>query len=56
MILVIIVAGVILYLVERFLPMEANIKWILRVVVILVLIVWLLKVFGVWGALSSVKV
>lgn len=54
--LVLVVAGIILYLVERFIPMDATIKWIFRVVIIIILIVWLLKAFGVWGTLSNVKV
>lgn len=54
--LVLVVAGLILYLINRFIPMDATIKTILNIVVVIILIVWLLKVFGVWGALGSVKV
>jgi hypothetical protein len=36
--------------------MDATIKTIFRVVVIIVLIIFLLKAFGVWGTLSNVKV
>ena len=47
--LVIIVVGVVLWLINRFIPMQSSIKTILNVVVIIILIIWLLKVFGVWN-------
>ena len=40
------VIGVLLWLVNRFIPMQGQIKGILNGVVVIVLIVWLLKVFG----------
>ena len=54
--LVLIVVGVVLYLLERFVPMDATIKWIIRAVIIIVMIVWLLRVMGIWGTLSNVRV
>ncbi len=54
--LVIIVVGVLLWLVNRFIPMQGTIKWILNLVVVIVLIVWLLKAFGVWGSVASAHV
>ena len=54
--IVLIVAGLILYLVNNYIPMDRKIKSILNVVVVIVLIVWLLKVFGILGSLSSIKV
>ncbi|MEJ7586919.1 MAG: Thivi_2564 family membrane protein [Ferruginibacter sp.] len=55
-IIVLIVAGVILYLINRYIPMDSTIKSILNIVVVIVIIVWLLKVFGVWGEIDSIKV
>jgi len=52
----IIVVGVLLWLVNRFIPMQGTIKWILNLVVVIALIVWLLKVFGVWGTLEAAHV
>ena len=43
---VLIIIGVVLYLVERFIPMDATIKLIVRIVVLLVVILWLLRIFG----------
>jgi hypothetical protein len=54
--LVLLIAGVLVYIIDRFLPMDATIKLIFRIVVIIVLIIFLLKAFGVWGTLSNVKV
>jgi hypothetical protein len=46
-ILTLVVVGVLLYLVETYVPMAAPIKLVIRIVVILFLVVWLLQVFGV---------
>ncbi|MDD2307018.1 MAG: hypothetical protein PHP53_20105 [Prolixibacteraceae bacterium] len=54
--LVIIVVGVLLWLVNSFLPMDHNIKKILNVVVIIILIVWLLKVFGIFSSLMDIHI
>lgn len=52
-ILVIIVVGVLLWLVNAYIPMDAKIKNILNAVVVIVLVIWLLKVFGVLGSLNN---
>lgn len=49
---VIIVVGVLLYLVETYLPMNATIKRIFEFIVILVLILWILKQFGLLAGVS----
>lgn len=54
--LVLIVAGVVLYLVNSYIPMDGKIKRLLNIAVIVILILWLLKVFGVWGHLAGVTV
>ncbi len=45
-VIVIVLVGVGLYLIDRVVPMDGGIKIVLRVVVLLVLILWLLSVFG----------
>ena len=52
-ILVIIVVGVLLWLVNSYIPMDSKIKGILNAVVVIVLVIWLLKVFGVFGSLNN---
>jgi hypothetical protein len=53
---VLIVAGVILWLINTYIPMDRKIKNILNIVVVIVVIIWLLKVFGIWGSMGSLKV
>lgn len=55
-VLVLIVVGVLLWLVNRFIPMDAKIKSVLNVVVLVAVVLWLLNVFGLFSALSSVRV
>jgi hypothetical protein len=54
--IVLIVAGLILWLVNTYIPMDHKIKTIFNVVVVIVVIIWLLKVFGVVGYLMSIHV
>ncbi len=54
--LVIIVVGVLLWLINSFIPMDHNIKSILNVVVVIILIVWLLKVFGIFSSLMDIHI
>ena len=56
LIIVLIVVGVALWLVNTMIPMDAKIKTILNVVVVIVVCIWLLQVLGLIGALSSVRV
>jgi hypothetical protein len=52
--LVLIVVGVVLWLVNTYIPMDSKIKTILNVVVVIVVIIWLLKAFGVWTSIKNV--
>jgi hypothetical protein len=54
--LVLIMAGVLLWLVNTFIPMDGNIKKILNIVVVIVVIVWLLKVFGIFIYLKDIRI
>lgn len=42
-----VVVGVILWLVNTYIPMDSKIKSILNVVAVIAVIIWLLKVFGI---------
>jgi hypothetical protein len=55
-VVMLIVVGVGLYLVNRYIPMASSIKSILNVVVVIVVCVWLLRVFGLWNGLSTYRV
>jgi len=51
-----IVAGVLLWLVNTYIPMDGKIKKVLNIVVMVVVVLWLLNVFGVWGHVRTVRV
>ncbi|QLH40154.1 MAG: hypothetical protein HWD60_16090 [Defluviicoccus sp.] len=52
--LVLIVVGVVLWLINTYLPMDGKIKTILNVVVVIAVILWLLQGFGVLGTAHTV--
>jgi hypothetical protein len=54
--MVLIVVGVLLWLVNRFIPMQGTIKSILNAVVIICVVLWLLNVFGLFHSLSRIRV
>jgi hypothetical protein len=51
-----IVVGVLLWLVNRFIPMAGSIKSILNAVVVICTVLWLLDVFGLFHSLSRIRV
>jgi hypothetical protein len=53
---VLIVVGVLLWLVNRFIPMQGSIKSILNGVVVIAVVLWLLNVFGLFHSLSGIRV
>jgi hypothetical protein len=55
-VLVLIVVGVLLWLINTYIPMDRKIKNILNIVVVIVVIIWLLQAFGLMGSLSNVRV
>ena len=54
--LTLIVVGVLLWLVNRFIPMAGSIKSILNAVVVIGVVLWLLNVFGLFHSLSNIRV
>lgn len=54
--LVLIIAGILLWLVNNYIPMDGTIKKIFNVVVVIVVIVWLLKVFGLFSYLTNIHI
>ena len=51
-----IVVGVLLWLVNSFIPMAASIKSILNAVVVIFTVLWLLDVFGLFHSLSRIRI
>jgi len=54
--LIIIFVGVLLWAINTYIPMDRKIKNILNIVVVFIVIVWLLKVFGVWAYMMTIMV
>jgi hypothetical protein len=52
-IIVLIVVGVLLWLINNYIPMAASIKSILNIVVVIAVVLWLMDVFGIWSILFS---
>ena len=55
-VLALIVVGVLLWLVNRFIPMASSIKSILNAVVVIAVVLWLLNIFGLLSSLSTIHV
>ncbi len=55
-VVVLIVVGVLLWLINAYIPMDRKSKNILNVVVVIAVVIWLLRVFGIWGTMSGIKV
>lgn len=56
LIVTLIIIGVLLWLVNAYIPMDGKIKKILNVVVVICVIIWLLSVFGVIGHTGDIRV
>jgi hypothetical protein len=54
--IVLIVVGVLLWLVNTYIPMQSTIKNILNAVVVIGVVLWLLQAFGLLHSLSAVHV
>jgi hypothetical protein len=54
--IVLVVVGVILWLVNTYIPMDSKIKSIFNAVVVIIVIIWLLRAFGLLDSLKSIKV
>jgi ABC-type siderophore export system fused ATPase/permease subunit len=54
-VIVLIVVGVVLWLINNFIPMASSIKTILNVVVVIFVAVWVLQAVGMWGRITSYR-
>ena len=55
-VITLIVVGILLWLVNRFIPMQESIKSILNGVVVIAVVLWLLNIFGLFHSLSRIHV
>ena len=56
LIVVLIVVGVILWLINTYLPMDGKIKSILNAVVVIAVVLWLLQAFGLLTSLNAIRI
>lgn len=56
LVIVLVVVGMILWVINSYIPMQATIKKILNAVVVIAVILWLLSVFGIIGSLQGIHV
>jgi hypothetical protein len=56
LVMVLVVVGVILWVINNYIPMQSSIKKILNAVVVIAVIFWLLSVFGIIGNLSTIRI
>jgi len=55
-IIALVVVGVLLWLINTYVPMASSIKTILNAVVVIVVVIWLLQDFGVWAQIENYRV
>ncbi len=56
LVIVLVVVGVVLWLINSYIPMQATIKKILNAVVIIVVVLWLLNAFGLIEGLKTIHI
>lgn len=56
LIVLLVVIGVIMYLINAYIPMEPNIKKILNIAVVIIVIIWLLSAVGLLPDLNAIRV
>ncbi len=56
LVVILIVVGVLLWLVNTYIPMDGKIKNILNIVVVVVVVIWLLSLFVNLGSLHTVRI
>jgi succinate dehydrogenase/fumarate reductase cytochrome b subunit len=56
LVITLVVVGVLLWLVNRYIPMQATIKSILNGVVVIAVVLWLLNVFGLFHSLAGIRI
>jgi len=56
LIIVLVVLGLVMWLINAFIPMDATIKRILNIAVVVFLIIWLMQAFGLLGPLGNLRI
>jgi hypothetical protein len=56
LILTLVVVGVLLWLLNNYVPMDRKIKSIVNVVVVIVVVIWVLQAVGLLGSLQNIRI
>ena len=56
LILTLVVVGVLLWLLNNYVPMDGKIKSIVNIVVVIVVVIWVLQAFGLLGSLQNIRI
>ena len=56
LVVILIVVGVLLWLVNNYIPMDSKIKTILNVVVVIGVVVWLLQALGLLSSVENIRI
>jgi hypothetical protein len=56
LVITLVVVGVLLWLINNYIPMDGKIKRIVNVVVVTVVVVWLLQALGLLGSLQNIRI
>jgi hypothetical protein len=56
LILALVLIGVLMYLINVYVPMESRIKSILNIVVIVAIVLWLLQAFGLLDSIRGIRI
>ena len=55
-VIALIIVGVLLWLVNTYIPMDSKIKNILNAVVVIAVVLWLLQVFGLMHSITNIRI
>ena len=55
-VVLLVVIGVILWLVNTYIPMDGKIKQVLNVLVLIVVCIWLVQSFGILGDVNGIRI
>ena len=56
LVIVLVVVGVVLWLINSYIPMQATIKKILNAVVVIVVVLWLQSAFGIINNMDTIRI
>lgn len=56
LVLTLVIVGVVLWLINNYVPMDSKIKTIVNVVVVVVVVIWLLQAFGILGSVRDIRI